>query len=82
MRAILLLAAGLAVSACTQLPDVPVSDEVRQSKTDYPDLINLRTLELRAAEQEAEDLKSEQETAARVANLRARAAELRKFEFN
>ena len=82
MRRLLGIVALLTMSACIEMPDVGTPVPELGEEPDYPDLVNLRTLELNAAEKEAEALITEQETAARVARLRARAAELRRSETN
>lgn len=82
MRRLLGTVALLTMSACIEMPDVGVPVPELGEEPDYPKLVNLRTLELNAAEKDAEALRTEQETAARVARLRARAAELRRSEIN
>lgn len=82
MRGCFILATCLSVMGCTEFPDIPISDPDALAKPDYPTLVNLRTLELNAAELEAQDLEAEAEEAARFANLRARAAELRQRQFD
>ncbi len=82
MRRLLGAISVLAIAGCTELPDVGVPVPSSEDDLDYPDLVNLRTLELNAAEKDAEALRIEQAEAARLARLRARAAELRRVEIN
>ena len=77
MRHFILLAFCLTTLGCTTLPDIPISDQDAINQPDYPDLINLRNLDLNAVEQAIEDQQTEQETVARVNRLRTKAAQLR-----
>lgn len=82
MRYLLGTLAILAVAGCAELPDVGAPVPEAQEDPDYPQLVNLRTLELTAEEKDAEARRTEQEGDARLARLRARAAELRRAQIN
>ena len=82
MRHSICLTFCLVTLGCTTLPDIPISDQDAINQPDYPKLINLRNLDLNAAEQASEDQKTEQETIARVDRLRAKADQLRNAQLD
>ena len=69
-----------AFAGCTNLPDIP--EPPGSVSADYPPLVPLDQLPTDTAAVDAEALRTEQEIAARVASLRARAARLRSAEVN
>jgi hypothetical protein len=73
----------LASTACTELPDIPEPTPPQGAEPDYPALIPLDGLEATTSAISDEDAqRQEAETAARVANLKARASRLRSFQFD
>ena len=82
MRHSICLIFCLTIPGCTTLPDIPISDQDAINQPDYPQLINLRNLDLNASEQAIEDQETEQETIARVDRLRAKADQLRNAQLD
>lgn len=82
MRHLIYSAIVLAFAGCTQLPDVAEPSAFQGGGDDYPALIPLDNIlaENDAAQEAA--LRTEQDVAARVSTLRARAARLRNVTFN
>lgn len=82
MRGPALFIGILALAGCVSLPDVPEPVAEQDVEPGYPALIPLGDLEFDAAREDAEALRTEQDVAARVASLKARATRLRTIDIN
>lgn len=68
----------MACVACTELPNVPGASSGAGGAQDYPLLVPLNSVALITNDNDL----TEQNVGARVTNLRARAARLKKVQFN
>lgn len=77
LRLSLVLLIAMSITACGPWPDVPVAAGSTNKGARYPVFVPLDKAGLPSPEQQADEIEAEAALAARIARLRARAADLR-----
>lgn len=78
MRMLPLTIAALALGACTTLPDLPLPRDGVEADAPYPDFVPMRRVALEERAADVRNAQTEAALEARLARLRARAAQLRR----